>query len=128
MNQLPTNDEMHAMMRPLDDLDRKVLGGLVALWMSEPSKIKDREWTAQHFVHVATVAHGFDTNDGPATSEHVEVIRTYAQERMETVIRVGFALFVRVAQDMQERDGGFSYENAQDCVREYLEGPAPPSS
>jgi hypothetical protein len=123
MNQLPTNDEVHAMLRPLDDLDRKVLGGIVALWMSEPSKVKDREWTAQHFVHVATVAHGFDSNDGPATSEHVETIRSYAQASMDTVIRVGFALFVRVAQDMQERDGGFSYENAQECVRVYLEGP-----
>jgi hypothetical protein len=123
MNQLPTKDEVHVMLRPLADLDRKVLGGLVALWMSEPSKVKDREWTAQHFVHVATVAHGFDSNDGPATSEHVEVIRSYAQASMDTVIRVGFALFVRVAQDMQEREGGFSYENAQECVREYLEGP-----
>ncbi|MGK0205774.1 MAG: hypothetical protein ACI9S9_004867 [Planctomycetota bacterium] len=128
MNQLPTKDEMHAMVRPLEDLDRKVLGGLVALWMSEPSKVKDREWTAERFVHVATVAHGFDTGDGPATSEHVDVIRSYAQARMETVVRVGFALFVRVAQDMQECDGGFSYENAQECVREYLESPAPPQS
>jgi hypothetical protein len=123
MNQLPTNDEVHAMLRPLGDLDRKVIGGIVALWMSEPSKVKDREWTAQHFVHVATVAHGFGSNDGPATSEHVETIRSYAQASMDTVIRVGFALFVRVAQDMQERDGGFSYENAQECVRVYLEGP-----
>jgi len=112
------------MLAPLDDLDRKVLGGLVALWMSEPSKIKDREWTAQHFVHVATVAHGFDSKDGPATSEHVEVIRSYAQASMDTVIRVGFALFVRVAQDMQAREGGFSYEHAQEAVRQYLEGPS----
>ncbi len=113
------------MLQPLEDLDRKVLGGLVALWMSEPGKVKDREWTAQHFVHVATVAHGFDSSDGPATSEHVETIRAYAATRMETVIRVGFALFVRVAHDMQEREGGFSFENAQESVREYLEGPAP---
>ena len=34
----------------------------------------------------------------------------------------GFALFVRVAHDMQTREGGFSFENAQQCVRDYLEG------
>jgi|SRR5690606_23859649 len=123
MNQLPSRDEVHAMVRPLDDLDRKVLGGLVALWMVDPSKVKDREWTAQQFVHVATVAHGFGADDGPATSDHVETVRKYAQGHMDVVIRVGFALFVRVAHDMQQRAGGFTYENAQHCVREYLEGP-----
>ena len=124
MNQLPTPDEMHAMVRPLDDLDRKVLGGLVALWMVDPSKVKDREWTAQQFVHVATVAHGFDTDEGPATTEHVDTIRAYAQGHMDQVIRVGFALFVRVAHDLQQLESGFTYENAQQCVRQYLEGPS----
>lgn len=108
------------MVRPLADVDRKVLGGLVALWMSDPSKVRDKEWTAECFVHVATIAHGFD-EDGAATSDDVEVIRKYAEERMATVLRVGFALFVRVANDMQEREAGFSFETAQECVRTYLE-------
>ena len=125
MNQLPTSAEMHAMLAPTTDLDRKVLGGLVALWMVDPSKVKDREWTAEQFVHIAAVAHGFDGDDGPATNEHVEMIRSYAEGRMETVLRVGFALFVRVAHDLQQREGGFTYENAQECVRGYLEGPGP---
>jgi hypothetical protein len=123
MNQVPTPDEMHAMVQPLGELDRKVLGGLVALWMADPSKVKDREWTAHQFVRVATIAHGFEADDGPATSEHVEMIRAYANEHMEQVLRVGFALFVRIAHDLQEREGGFSYANAQECVRGYLEGP-----
>lgn len=114
---------MREMVAPLDDLDRKVLGGLVAIWMVQPDKIKDREWTAQHFLHVATVAHGFDEDSGPATDEDVERIRCYAAEHMEPVLRVGFALFVRVANDMQDLEGGFSYENAQESVRSYLEVP-----
>lgn len=124
MNEVPTPDEVRDLVRPLDDLDRKVLGGLVALWMSDPSKIRDKEWTSECFVQVSTVAHGFDVNTGPATSDDVEVIRTYAQNRMDTVLRVGFALFVRVAHDMQEREAGFSFENAQECVRSYLEAAA----
>ena len=122
MDHLPTPEEVHELVRPLDDLDRKVLGGLVALWMVDPSKIKDLEWTAQQFVHVATVAHGFDVEGGPATSEDVERIRKYAESHMTSVIRVAFALFVRVAQDMKELEGGFTYENAQASVRTYLEG------
>jgi hypothetical protein len=123
MKQLPTPDEMHAMMRPLGDLDRKVLGGLVAVWMADPSKVKDREWTALQFVHIATVAHGFDQEEGPATSEHVATIRDYAAGHMEQVLRVAFALFVRVAHDMQQHADGFTYETAQASVRQYLEGP-----
>ncbi len=111
---------MHEMVRPLEDVDRKVLGGLVALWMSDPSKMRDKEWTSTCFVHVATVAHGFDEN-GAATSDDVDVIQKYANDRMATVLRVGFALFVRVANDMQEREDGFSFENAQESVRTYLE-------
>jgi hypothetical protein len=121
MEQMPTPEEMRALLGPMDELDRKVLGGLVALWMVDPSKVRDREWTAQHFIQVATVAHGFDAEGGPATSEDVERIREYAQGHMAKVVRVGLSLFVRVAQDMQQKEGGFSYENAQECVRSYLE-------
>lgn len=120
MNQAPTPDELRAKIRPLDDLDRKVLGGMVALWMAEPTKLRDQEWTAQQFVHVATVAHGFDAEQGPASSEDVERVQGYARTRMADVLRVGLALFVRVAADMQAREGGFDFDDAQECVRGYL--------
>ena len=120
MKQAPTPEEVRAQIAPLDDLDRKVLGGMVAVWMAEPKRIRDQEWTAQQFVHVATVAHGFDGEDGPASSEDVERVRGYAQQRMDDVLRVGLGLFVRVATDMQARAGGFNFEDAQECVRGYL--------
>lgn len=126
MDSRPSKEQMQAMVQPLSDLDRKVLGGLVALWMAEPDKVKDREWTAQQFVHVATVAHGFDGSEGPATTEHVETIQAYARDRMEAVVKVGFSLFVRVAMDLQERGGGFNFDDAQAAVRQYLE--VPPAS
>jgi hypothetical protein len=120
MTQVPTPEEMRAQLAPLDPIDRKVLGGMVALWMAEPTKIRDQEWTAQQFVHVATVAHGFDAEEGPATTEEVERVRSYAQTRMDDILRIGLGLFIRVAQDMQGREGGFSYEDAQERVRSYL--------
>lgn len=127
---MPSAGELRDLIAPLDDLDRKVLGGLVAVWMAEPGRIRDREWTAQHFVQIATIAHGFDAAAAAgepvaATGEDVERIRIYAQQRMEQVVRIGFALFVRVAHDLRERPGGFTYENAQDCVRGHLEAPRP---
>ncbi|HEB53257.1 MAG TPA: hypothetical protein ENI87_08395 [bacterium] len=121
MERVPTPDEVRALVQPLDELDRKVLGGLLALWMSEPARVRDREWTSQAFVQVATVAHGFDAEDGPATTEDVERIRRYAAEHMQRVVRVGLSLFVRVAHDLQDRAGGFGLDSARECVRSYLE-------
>ena len=124
MDHIPTPDETRALVHPLDQLDRKVLGGIVAIWMSAPDRIRDREFTSQQFVHVATVAHGFDQDgdSGPASSEHVERIRDYAERRMEDVLRVGLALFVRVAEDMKQHEDGFTFDNARDAVHAYLEG------
>jgi hypothetical protein len=120
MDHVPTPAELGELLRPLDNLDKKVLGGLVASWMAEPARVRDREWTAQTFVQVATVAHGFDGEQGPATSGDVERIRVYAQECMDRVVRVGLALFVRVAADLRERGTGFTFADAQAAVVGYL--------
>ena len=39
MKQPPTPDELREIIAPLDDLDRKVLGGIVARWMAEPTTV-----------------------------------------------------------------------------------------
>ena len=117
---LPTPEVMRDLVKPLGAIERKVLGGLVAVWIAEPNKVRDREWTSQQFVHLATVAHGFAEDDQPASTEEVEVVRRFATERMPTIVRIGFQLFARVAQDMQAREG-FTFEDAQECVRGYLE-------
>lgn len=127
MDQVPTAEQVRELVQPLDELDRKVLGGLMAVWMAEPTRIRDREWTAQHFVQIATVAHGFEAADEAgeqvaATPEDVERIRQYARANLERLVRVGFSLFVRVAHDLQQRPDGFTFENAQQCLRGYLEG------
>jgi hypothetical protein len=120
MQHVPSNAEVNDLVRALDDLDRKVVGGLVALWMVEPARVRDREWTAERFVHVATVAHGFDATDGPASTDDVERIRAYANARMPAVLHAALALFVRVADDLRARGGGFSLADAQGLVSGYL--------
>ena len=119
MDRLPTPDETRALIAPLDDLDRKVLGGLVALWIAAPDRVRDREWTAEQFVHLATVAHGF-AGDGPATTDDVERIRTYAQRRLEALVRIAFALFVRIADDLRPRGAEATFADAQAAIARYL--------
>lgn len=123
MSRMPTPAEMHDLVRPLDDLDRKVLGGLVLLWIAAPQHVRDREWTAERFVQVATVAHGLDGDAGPATTADVERIQAYAQQHMARILQVGLSLFVRVAEDLKQRGAGFAFADAQHVVRSYLVAP-----
>jgi hypothetical protein len=120
MQHVPTADELRARLRALDELDRKVVGGLVALCMSAPQKIRDREWLAERFVHVATVAHGFAGEGSAASHDDVERIRLYAQLRLHDLLQATLLLFVRTAADLQARGGPPDLAEAQAIVRSYL--------
>lgn len=120
MPQLPTAAEVRQRLQGLDDLDRKVVGGMVALCMTEPGRVRDREWVAERFVQVATIAHGFDAEQGPATTADVERVRDYATARFDQVMQATMALFVRTAEDLQRRGGTPTFADAQAIVGSYL--------
>jgi hypothetical protein len=113
-------DALRNRLAALDELDRKVVGGLVALCMAEPARVRDREWLAERFVHVATVAHGFDAEGGPATDADVERVRAYAAARMRDVVGATLQLFVHTAAELRDRGGTFGYADAQAIVRSFL--------
>lgn len=120
MHQVPSPDDVRQRLASLDELDRKVVGGMVALCMAEPGRIRDREWIAERFVHIATIAHGFDAEHGPATTEDVERFRLYAQARMNDVMQATLLLFVRTAEDLRTRGGPADLAVARVIVCSYL--------
>jgi hypothetical protein len=121
MQRVPTQDEVRQQIQPLDELDRKVLGGMVALLMSEPKRLRDREWVAQQFVQVAVVAHGFAGEGDDASTDDVERVRLYANLRMSVILDATLALFVRVAEDLRGSQGA-TLEMARGLVHGYLAG------
>ncbi|MGE3175582.1 MAG: hypothetical protein AB7O97_23360 [Planctomycetota bacterium] len=124
MSQPPTADAVRALIRPLDDLDRKVLGGLIALMIAEPGKIRDQEWLAQSFVQVSVVALGVaedaESADATATDADVERVQQYATARMPDLVLAAASLFVRTAEDLREGDGPATMEAAREIVQGYL--------
>ena len=118
--QLPSAEDLRARLATLDALDKKVVGGLVALCMTTPQKVRDREWLTERFVHVATVAHGFAGEGETATDDDVERVRLYAQLRLDDVLTATLLLFVRTAADLQARGGAFDMDAAAAIVRRYL--------
>jgi hypothetical protein len=121
MQQPPTADEVRALIAPLDATDRKVLAGLVLAFMAEPTKIRDEEWRSEAFVHLALVAHGHQDDGSPATTEDVERIRTYAQARRTDIMNAAVALFVRIAEEVRDREGGFTFADVKKIVADYLQ-------
>jgi hypothetical protein len=120
MQSVPSPAQVKELIAPLDALDRKILGGLVALMMTEPERIRDQEWMSEKFVHVSVIAHGF-ADDGPASTEDVARIQAYAQSRMPDIVLCAANLFVRVAEDLRERTEKPDFETARAVVRAYLE-------
>lgn len=117
--QAPTPEEVRALIDTLDSLDRKVAGGVLTLLMREPEKVRDEEWLAERFVEVAVVAHGFP-EDGTATTDDVEVVRTYAEARRRPILNAAIALFVRTAVELAAAGEPPTHERAHAVVRSYL--------
>lgn len=117
---LPPAD-VRALVAPLDEVDRKVVGGLCAWMMAEPTRVRDREWLAQRFVEVAVVARGGD-DASAATTEDVELVRSYAATRMPGLVVAATALFVRTAEDLKASGEPITMERASAIVRGYLQG------
>jgi hypothetical protein len=120
MDRVPSADDVRAELQALDQLDRKVVGGLVALCMAMPQQVRDREWLAERFVHVATVAHGFAEEGAEATDDDVERVRLYARLRFDPVVRATLRLFVRTGEDLRARGGTPNLAAAQAIVAGYL--------
>lgn len=120
MATLPSPDEVRALLLPLDDGERKIVGGLCAFLMAEPHKAKDREWLSQRFVELCVVAQGGEDGDGAATSEDVSRVQAYARSRMQPLVGAAMALFVRTAVDLQET-GDATMTRANEIVRAYLQ-------
>jgi hypothetical protein len=120
MDRIPTAAELRAELLALDRLDRKVVGGLVALCMASPRQVRDREWLAERFVQVATVAHGFAGEDDAATDDDVERVRLYARLRFDPVVAATLRLFVRTGEDLRLRGSPPDLPAAQAIVAGYL--------
>lgn len=120
MREVPSPTALRDDIRQLDELDRKVLGGLVTLMIREPTRIRDREWMAERFVQVAVVAHGFDQSSAGDAMEGVARIEGYGKQRMGTIVRTALALFVRTAHELEERAGPTTLDDARDVIASYL--------
>lgn len=110
---------LRASLLACDDLDRKVIGGLVACCIAEPHQVRDGEWLLCRYVEVAAIAFG-GSDAGPATTADVERVQGYVRARRDVVLRAALRLFVQTANELRAASSPPTLAAAQAIVQRYL--------
>jgi hypothetical protein len=122
---MPDDAELRTCLARCDDLEKKVLGGLVARCIVEPQRVRDGEWLLRAFVEVATVALGAG-DAGPATTADVERVQAWVRTHRDLVLRTALRLFLRTADELRAAGSPPTIEAAQAIVRRHLAGSGAP--
>jgi len=102
----------------LDTRCQKIVGGLLAVMIKNPTRVQEREWMSEQLTELTLLAGDIDAN---AAHEAVELVQTFLQANSETLLRAAFLLFQRVGLDMAERvESGFTFEDAMECGLAYF--------
>lgn len=109
---LPDRTALRTELQTFDDVEKKVVGGMLAVMFGQPAKIRDREWMSEQFTQVALLTGQFE--DVEHAHDGVERAQEWIQTKIGKLLSACVALFVHVAEDMRERhgEGEFSASDA----------------
>lgn len=109
---------VRAALATLSERDQRVVIGLVGSMMSEPARVRDREWVGERLSELALAC----TAGEAATPEQgLSAVQAFVAEHGERLLRAAFLLFQRVGLDLAERaKEGFSFEEALRGALAYL--------
>ncbi len=112
MEAITDRETLRSELSRLAHREQRVVGGLVAILFRNAQRVRDREWVAQQFAHVAQLSGEFDT---------VPQLEGYADAHGPAVLRATLGLFGLVGQDMQPLvDKGFTSEDAMAQAMTYF--------
>ena len=110
--QVPSRDALRATLREFDEIQTKVIGGVLAVMFGEPTKIQDREWMSEQFTQVALLTGQFEEVEHAHVG--LELAQAWIQSNISPLLNACFALFVHTADDMRREhgEGEFSASDA----------------
>lgn len=118
----PEAGELRATLAELDERQRKIVGGVVAILIEQPERARERELVVEQYTQVVLLACGFE--DVASVHDGVEQVQAYAREQIDPLLNATFALFVRTAADLADRAEPPSKEEAVAHALGYLAGEA----
>jgi len=115
--QLPDSLALTRLVAALNPLEQKTLLGFVLLLADNPSRVRDREWCAEHLLQAATVAHGID--EAPSLAA-LHTLGEWLRVRADLLLPTALSVFVRAAADLSERGIPLTPEAKQAAVLAYF--------
>ena len=108
-------ETLRATLADFDDLQTKIVGGVLTVMFQNPTRVREREWISEQFCEVAALAANF---------EDVEQARAYIQEQINPILSACYALFQVVGEDLAPRvDEGLTHAQAMDQALSYFVTP-----
>jgi len=118
-------EELRERLRALDARQRKIIGGVLAVMIENPERVREREWITEQFTQVVLLACDFE--DVGSVQEGVDRIREYATEQLDPLLSACYQLFTTTAEDLAPRLAtGVTREEALAHALDYLGGEEPP--
>jgi hypothetical protein len=103
---MPTDSDrsiLRADLASLDEDARKVVGGLVAVMIQSPERVKDREWMGEQLTQVLLLAWRDQLEALPDAGSGMEVVHRELAARGEEWTRLAFRVFTATAEDLTPR-------------------------
>lgn len=112
--------DLRATLAHFDERRKKIVGGVLAVMIENPGRIREREWIAEQFTQVVLLASGLEDVDD--AQDGLAQIQTYARENIAPILNACYRLFQVVAEDLAASAGeeGFTREDAMVRALEYF--------
>ncbi len=92
---------LRATLSTFDERQKKIVGGVLAVMIENPDRVREKEWISEQFTQVVLLACDFE--DVGSVDEGVGRIQAYAQEHIDTLLSACFQLFAVTAEDVAPR-------------------------
>lgn len=109
-------DALRATLAGFDERRKKIVGGVIAIMIENPSRVREREWIAEQFTQVALLACDFE--DVGSAREGQERLQAYVRANIDPVLNACYRLFQVVGADLTER--GHAALTREDAVAHAL--------
>ena len=112
-------EALRATLARLDERQRKIVGGVIAIMIENSERVREREWIAEQFTQVALLACGFEHVAG--TQEGGTLLQDYVRENIDPLLNTCYELFQSVGADLAPRASeGLSRQDAVTHALSYL--------
>ncbi len=113
--QVPSRDELRASLVKFDEIQTKVVGGMLAVMFGEPDRVQDREWMCEQFTQVALLTGQFEEVEH--AHEGLEIAQRWIQSNISPLLNASYALFVHVADDLGQEPNGESFRASDAMIQ-----------